>query len=124
MNIDDRIINEIVENVKDLSDITDAKSIKILTIYAELICNRALIYTNRTKFPEDMKYVIIDLLKLKFDSEKPSAEIQEIQSMSEAGRSINYGVSSVLQNKLNLLAQQQIDENKILLNRFRLVYKI
>ena len=98
--------------------------IQLLTLYIKIICNNILIRTNRRIFPEKLKYTVIDLVKDKFDSNNTNSEdIQSIQSMSEAGRSVNFGVSSVISNKLNLIAQKQLDENEILINRFRLLYK-
>ena len=97
--------------------------VELLTFYITAICNNILIRTNRRMFPEQLKYVVVDLVKNKFDSNNTNNIQSSIQSMSEAGRSVNFGVSGVVANKLNLIAQKQLDENEILINRFRLLYR-
>lgn len=118
------LINFILTNVKLELGLTDTNKDALLTLYIEAICHNFLIITNRRVFPEDAKYLMIDLVKDKFDASNiNNSDIQSIQSMSEAGRSVNFGVSSVLANRLNLIASKQLDENRTLINKFKLLYK-
>lgn len=124
MKIDDKLVEEILSYVK--LQLTDTSiDDNLLYYYIEALCNNAMIYTNRTKFPEALKYVIVDLVNDKFtNNDKVINDLQSIQSMSEAGRSVNFGTNTVIQAKLNLIAQKQIEMNKILLDRFKLLYKV
>ena len=98
--------------------------IALLTLYIKMICNNILIKTNRRMFPPDLKYVVVNLTKDKFDSNnKSDPELQIIKSMSEYDRSVNFGTSDTLQTRLNLIAQKQLDENEQLINRFKLLYR-
>ena len=101
------------------------RTIQLLNLYINAICNNILIKTNRKTFIDDLKYIVIDLVVDKYNNNIKSVEkdINSVQSMSEAGRSVNFGVSSVLQNKLNLLAKKQIEENESLINKYKLLYK-
>lgn len=96
---------------------------KLIVLYINMLCQNIIIQTNRNKFPEALRYLVIDLVKDKFDVNKTDSEIQSIQSMSETGRSINFGTSGVLASKLNLIAQKQLEEHTSLINRYRLVYR-
>lgn len=118
------LMNFILDNVKLRLEITDASKDSLLTLYINTLCQNITIRTNRKKFPEDLKYVVIDMVVDKFDVNKKDSDIQNIQSMSENGRSVNYGVSSTTASRLNIIAQKQLDENDKLINRYRLVYKV
>lgn len=122
--ISHELIDDIVDNIKILNNITDSKSDNILELYTEAICTNILIKTNRRIFPPELKYVVIDLVGNKLLSDKNDSELQSIQSMSEFDRSVNFGVSGPLQAKLNLIAQKQLDDNEKLINHFKLLYKI
>lgn len=119
-----QLIQFIVTNVKLILGITDTSEDTLLTLYATMICNNILIKTNRRVFPEDLKFVVINLVKDKFDSNnKADPELSTIQSMSEYDRSVSFGASDILKSRLNLIAQKQLDENESLINRYRLLYK-
>ena len=144
--ITEKLIKEILENVCLILDIKEPvlpenptpeqqeqygkekveydNTIALLTLYIKMICNNILIKTNRRMFPPDLKYVVVNLTKDKFDSNnKSDPELQIIKSMSEYDRSVNFGTSDTLQTRLNLIAQKQLDENEQLINRFKLLYK-
>lgn len=121
--IDDQLINEILGYVK--LQLTSTIDDNLLIYYIKAICNNVAIYTNRIKFPDALKYVIVDLVRDKFNTNnKDTKDLQAIQSMSEAGRNVNFGIDSVTQAKLNLIAQKQIEANQTLLNRYKLLYKV
>lgn len=144
--ITEKLIKEILENVCLILDIKEPvlpenprpeqqeqydkekaeydNTIALLTLYIKMICNNILIKTNRRMFPPDLKYVVVNLTKDKFDSNnKSDPELQIIKSMSEYDRSVNFGTSDTLQTRLNLIAQKQLDENEQLINRFKLLYR-
>lgn len=120
--IPDDLMESILTNVElYLGENTYDK--KLIILYINILCQNIIIQTNRKKFPEELRYLIIDLVKDKFDSNKPDSEIQSIQSMSETGRSVNFGTSGILATKLNLIAQRQLESYTNLINRYRLVYR-
>ena len=49
---------------------------------------------------------------------------QNIQNMSEDGRTVNFGINSYDREKLNLLLQQKIKDNETQINRYKLLYKV
>lgn len=135
--IPSKIIDDIVDMVKVLLKIEDLpkeatkeqmdnyyNKIQTLNLYAKILCNNILIYTNRKKLPEELKYVIVDLIVDRYSIDNQAQAGQFLQSMSEAGRSITYGTTQSAQTKLDLIARQQIAQNQAVLNRYRLVYKI
>jgi hypothetical protein len=122
--ITQELINFIVTNVKVILGITDTSKDSLLTLYATMLCNNVLIKLNRRRFPEALKYVMVDLVKDKFDSNnKEDPELKAIQSMTEYDRSVSLGASDVLKARLNLIAKQQLDANEQVINRFKLLYK-
>lgn len=119
-----QLITFILSNVKLEEGITDTEKDALLTLYIEIVCHNFLILTNRNVFPERAKYLMIDLVKDKFDSNNTLApELQAIQSMSEYDRTVNFGVTSTVEARLNLIAQKQLDENAQLINKFKLLYR-
>lgn len=122
--ITQELINFIITNVKLISGIEDASQDNLLKLYATMLCNNFLIKTNRRMFPEKAKYLMIDLTKNKFDVNNTSdPELNAIRSMSEYDRSVTFGASSILENKLNLIASKQLDDNEQLINKFKLLYR-
>ena len=118
------LIQFILTNVKLINHITDTSEDNLLTLYITMICNNFLIMTNRRVFPEDAKYLMIDLVKDKFDSNNTAdPELKAIQSMSEYDRSVSFGASDIVKARLNLIAQKQLDANITLINKFKLLYK-
>ena len=124
--ITNELITEILSYVKLELDITNTSQDDILTLYIKAICTNILTLTNRRKFVEDLKYVVVDLVKDKFDlnnGNTADSDIQSVQSMSEAGRSVNFGVSNVIANRLNIIAQKQLNDNQAIINKYKLLYK-
>lgn len=121
--ITDKLILDILLNVKMIKNISDSSKDNVLKLYIKLICEKILDRTNRRIFPKDLAYLVVDMVADKYESNLPITNIQGIQSMSETGRSVNFGVDNVTAAKLNLLAQNQISEYEILLGKYRLLYK-
>lgn len=113
------------ENASE-EDITKYNQLKeLLTYYINETCNNILIKTNRTKFPEDLKYLVVQLTNDAYCMYKSnSAEgSQTIQSMSETGRTVNFGISDTDKIKYQLLINRQLNDNEQLINRYKLLYK-
>lgn len=119
------LITDILNSIKLVLGITDTSKDDILTLYINAVCNNILIKTNRRIFVPELKYVVMNLVADKWNSDRASLDdtLNSIQSMAEAGRSVTFGVSSVIGNKLNLIAQKQLEENEILINKYKLLYK-
>lgn len=119
------LIDEILAAIKIINNIENDTLDELLTIYIKAMCTNILIKTNRRVFVPELKYVIIDLVtdKLAQKNGTDPSTLQSIQSMSEAGRSVNFGVSDVITARLNLLAEKQLNDNDILINKYKLLYK-
>lgn len=128
------LIRDILSNVKLVLNITDISKDNLLILYIDMICNKILLKVNRRMFPIELKYIVIDLVKnayiMYLNDLKGINDIgtsnNSVQSMSEAGRSVSFGATNIsndLANKLNVLAQKQIDENEFLINKKKLLYK-
>lgn len=121
--ITDELVADIVADVKTLEGISNTVNDNILILYAKLVCWNILIYTRRRMFAIELYPVAVQLVKDKFDINKSSDDLKSIQSMSEYDRSVSFGISDELKSKLDLIAKDQIDSNKHLLNEFRLLYR-
>lgn len=118
------LINFIIANVKLIHGITDTTQDNLLIAYTNIICNNLLIRTHRRMFDENMKYLVINLVADKFDvNNTNNPDLKAIQSLSEAGRSVNFGASNILTTRLNLIAHKQLDENESIIKEFRLLYR-
>jgi len=98
--------------------------IYLLTLYITMICRNILIKTRRRVFPRELKDVVVNLVVDKFNSNTSDEDMQQIQSMSEYDRTVNFGVSSVTRTKLEMLARKQIEENEELIKEYRLLYRV
>lgn len=137
--INNELFKFILDNVKLLLNIkerteksTDEEkaayeyTINILTLYINKLCKEIKIKTNRYKFPEDLKYLVIDLTVdayNQYNIENNSDSNQVIQSMSETGRSVNFGTPDNIKTKFQLILQKQLNDNEKQINRYRLLYK-
>ena len=114
--------------------LTDTSKDNIIIMYIIQICHKILIKTNRRIFVPKLKYVVTDLVNnayiMYLNNLKGINDINNssnsTQSMSEAGTSVSFettNISGDLANKLNLLALKQLEENELLINKFKLLYK-
>lgn len=110
--------------LNDLPFPTEAEE-QLLKYYIEDVCMKITIRTNRNKFPTDLKYLAINLVNQAFNLHKIdyNNEQQSIQSMSETGRSVTFGETDNQKTKYQLLIEQQLKDNELLINRYRLLYK-
>ena len=129
-----QLIQDILNSVKLSQGLTDTSKDNLLIMYINKICNNILIKTNRKIFMPELKYVVIDLVNnayiMYLNNLKGINDINNsnnsIQSMSEAGRNVSFGATNIsndLANKLNLLTQKQLEENELIINKFKLLYK-
>lgn len=126
-----KVLLNIEEPSNDASEEEKAKynnKIQILTIYINTFCQNVIIKTNRIKFPKGLRYLAItstvDMYNQYINASSNSEDNQVIQSMSETGRSVSFGVSDLLKIKFQLLIQQQINDNISLINSYKLLYKV
>ena len=114
----------ILNNVKLLNP--DVKE-EILKFYINKAVQEIRIKTNRIKFPDDLRYLVIDLINDMFainNMNTNSQEAQSIKSMTEQDRKVDFGLDSYSQTRFNLLLQQKLLDNEKLINRYRLLYKV
>ena len=100
---------------------------EILAYYIDKAINDVTIKTNRNKFPEGLKYLVVEMITDILDVNKAnnsSSESQGIKSISEGGRNVSFGMSDYSLSRFNLLLQQKIADNEKLINRYRLLYKV
>lgn len=125
-NIDKEIYDFIIKNVNLLNkEITDSD---LLDYFIDKTCTEIIIKTNRNKFPDALKFLVIDLVDeaigLYTSTKQDSDKNQVVQSMSETGRSITYGTSDDWKIKYKLLLEKQMEDHKTMLNRYKLLYKV
>lgn len=101
----------------------------ILTYMINKICNDITIMTNRYKFPNDLKYLVVDLVNnsyelYKSDTGTGTNGTEAIKSMSENGRSVNFGTTDTWKIKYDLLVNNQLSTNEKLINKYKLLYKV
>lgn len=114
----------ILNNIKLLNP--DVKE-EILKFYINKAIQEITIKTNRIKFPDDLKYLVIDLINDMLainNMNTNSQEAQSIKSMTEQDRKVDFGLDSYSQTRFNLLLQQKLLDNEKLINRYRLMYKV
>lgn len=114
----------ILNNIKLLNP--DVKE-EILKFYINKAIQEITIKTNRIKFPDDLKYLVIDLVNDMLainNMNTNSQEAQSIKSMTEQDRKVDFGLDSYSQTRFNLLLQQKLLDNEKLINRYRLMYKV
>ena len=100
---------------------------EVLAFYIDKIINDIVIKTNRNKFPEGLKYLVVEMITDILDINKVnnnSSESQGIKSISEGDRKVDFGMDSYSQTRFNLLLQQKVLDNEKLINRYRLLYKV
>lgn len=122
--IDAPTYDSILHNVKLINKDYDEE---LLIFYVDKVIQDIVIKTNRNKFPEDLKYLVVDMITDILDINKAndtSSESQGIKSISEGGRNVSFGMDSYSQARFNLLLQQKITDNEKLINRYRLLYKV
>lgn len=89
-------------------------------------CQEILIKTNRDKFPEDLKYLVIELVNesIELYKKENKSATEDIQSMSETGRTITFGASDTWKIKYTAILNKQLESRDRLINRYRLLYKV
>lgn len=138
--IDDNLMNFVLSNIKLLLNLEEPpkeateevvkeykNKIDIITLYVNTFCQEVIIKTNRSSFPEELKYLVIDCTIDMYNSfiiNTDNDTVQQVQSMSETGRSVTFGTPENLKYKFQLLAANHISNNEKLINRYRLMYKV
>ena len=126
------LITDILKEFKILNGIDKALNDDLYKIYIKTAIQQILNLTNRYKFPQELRYVVLNLINDFYNDSKLTKSItntenaQSIKSISEEGRQVTFGsadessvnslLSSYINNKLNL----QLKE----IYRYRLMYKV
>lgn len=124
--IDDKLFEFILKNIKLTLPEDSSISDELIKLYINKTCSDITIKTNRNSFPEGLKYLVIDIVSdiVNLNTQEAKANTnQNIQSMSETGRTVTFGASDTTKTKINLLYQQKLKDNEKLINSFRLLYK-
>lgn len=131
--MDNNIADVILSKFKVLNNIEDETNDNIYKIYIEKAMQSICNLTNRNTFPEQLKYVVIDMLtdfyktniKINEDSEESNGK-DFTKSISEAGRSVSFDNSSELEYSellsANISKNLEMREKEIY--RYRLLYKV
>lgn len=125
--VEKEVFDFILSNIKSSQGITDNKQDDIIKLFINTTCTEIVIRTNRNKFPEDLKYLVINMANTMYELHKANSDSQGsqiIQSMSEDGRKVDFGIDGVTKMKLQLAIQKQLDTQDTLINRYRLLYKV
>lgn len=125
--LDTELFDFIYNKILTLNNITapEQNITKIIEYYINDVCTQITIKTNRNKFPKDLKYLAIGMINRAFNLYKSdtTSDNQNIQSMSETGRSVTFGETDNQKTKYQLLINQELKDNELLINRYRLLYK-
>lgn len=130
--ITNELISNIVSDVKLVCGVTGDNSgqvNKLLTLYTKIICNKLLDRTNRRIFPEGLRFLVIDMVTDEYNeyqsglSSGSAGNPQSIQSISEAGRSVNFGTDSATLARLTKIADRKLNEYETIIGKYRLLYK-
>ena len=121
------IFNNIEYTDEDITD-PDIQGDNYMIIYLiNKVCKEIVIKTNRNQFPKDLKYLVADLVNNAFGAIKADSDPstnQNINSMSEAGRSVSFGATDSWKTKYQMLLDQQMKTNETLINKYKLLYKV
>ena len=123
------IMNDIPFDALDLTDndiYMSTENYKIIFLINKVVSS-ICIKTNRNQFPKDLKYLVVDLVNNSYNfinAENEPSTNQNINSMSEAGRSVSFGATDTWKTKYNSVLEQQIKENETLINKYKLLYKV
>lgn len=126
--ITQELFDFIYKNVLIMLDIQepDNATKQLITLYINSTCQNIVIKTNRTSFPEGLKYLVIEMVTDWYTVNKSNIDTEStqiVQSMSENGRSVNYTIPDNLKSKINLFIQKQLNEQDTLINRYKLLYR-
>lgn len=129
--LEQSVFDFIYKNVVLLNNIlaSDEQYINVIKYLIEKTCYDITIMTNRNKFPNDLKFVVIDLVTNEFEMYKSDTSTdtnttETIKSISENGRSANFGATDTWKIKYDLLVKNQLETNKDLINKYKLLYKV
>ena len=126
------IINDILKDFKLLNSIDNAENDNLFMLYIKKAAQAVLNLTNRYKFPEELRYVVLDLAEDFYTNNSILGKITNsettgnIKSISEAGRQVTFGsaeestINSLLSNYINQKLQMRMKE----IYRYRLLYKV
>lgn len=125
----DELKLDILDKFKTLNSIKDNDKDEIYKIYIEKSIQSILNLTNRYEMPLELKYVVIEMLD-DFYNTKIRTIISDdnnfVQSLSEEGRSVTFGNTSVLALTSSISADInfKLENRKKEIYRYKLLYKM
>ena len=126
------IINDILKDFKLLNSIDNPNNDNLFILYIKEAVQQILNLTNRYKFPEELRYVVLDIAEDFYTNNAILKKITNsettgnIKSISEAGRQVTFGsaeestINSLLSNYINQQLQMRMKE----IYRYKLLYKV
>ena len=126
------IINDILKDFKLLNSIDNSNNDNLFILYIKEAVQRILNLTNRYKFPEELRYVVLAIAEDFYTNNAILKKITNsettgnIKSISEAGRQVTFGnaeestINSLLSDYINQQLQMRMKE----IYRYRLLYKV
>ena len=116
------IINDILKDFKLLNSIDNPNNDNLFILYIKEAVQQILNLTNRYKFPEELRYVVLDIAEDFYTNNAILKKITNsettgnIKSISEAGRQVTFGsaeestINSLLSNYINQQLQMRMKE--------------
>lgn len=127
----EEIKSNILTNFKTLNSITGTAKDNIYNLYIDKSMQTILNLTNRIEFPEELQYVVLDMLTDFYNINVLKDSIGEetsnyVKSISEEGRSVTFGNSSELSlsSLINTDINNRLELRKQEIYRYKLLYKV
>ena len=129
MDIADLKLN-ILKNFKILNSINDNKNDALYKLYIDRSIQEILNLTNRIRFPEELNYVVLDMINDFYDININKTKINDesnnyIKSITEENRTVTFGNSSelLLNSAISNHITNNLENRKAQINKFKLLYK-
>lgn len=129
MDIADLKLN-ILKNFKILNSINDNKNDALYKLYIDRSIQEILNLTNRIRFPEELNYVVLDMINDFYDINTNKTKINDesnnyIKSITEENRTVTFGNSSelLLNSAISNHITNNLENRKAQINKFKLLYK-
>lgn len=130
--MDNELIGIILKDFKLVNNITNNQNDDLFRVYIKKAIQSILNLTNRYEFPEELIYVVLDLVNEFYNDNSILSTItnsqssESIKSITEKDRTVEFGNSS--ESTINSLLSAYINDKLQLrikeINRYRLLYKV
>ena len=130
--MDNELIGIILKDFKLVNNISNNQNDDLFRVYIKKAIQSILNLTNRYEFPEELIYVVLDLVNEFYNDNSilltitNSQSSESIKSITEKDRTVEFGNSS--ESTINSLLSAYINDKLQLrikeINRYRLLYKV